>query len=253
MGVRRVAVNPVYAGLRSHNGVVAGKGKWDELVSEATWAEAVARMDDPERKRTGPRRRYLLTGGVLRCGKCGAVLRSKQHIDGKGNRTARYVCPSSNAQPPGCGGVSIKAEDVEQLVTEWVLAAVASDEFTKSLAAERGSSRKALAEVRALESRLDRLADMLGNGQMQVREWERASKSARAALEEARQLATIDTTAAAVGSWPQARRSAQGVARPRPRPPALHRPGAHRPRRGASGQRAQGRAQLQPLRREPCR
>lgn len=205
--LRRVAINPVYAGLRVHRGEVVGKGAWPALVPEEQWHRSVKLLDDRRDSRTSGRgrstaRTNLLTGGLIVCGKCGKRLWGKPHHKRGGERVAMYVCkPTTDPTYPGCGGVAIRADHVDQLVAARVIDLVESTSFAKALATRTGVDATAAAKVREIERALDDLADSFGEGRTTMREWERAKVRLNARLADARAQLTADTTDAAVGGY----------------------------------------------------
>ncbi|MFD4551403.1 recombinase family protein [Streptomyces sp. NPDC058466] len=75
--VRYLLQNERYAGLRSYGGSDYA-GKWDAIVSEDVWRQAVAVLTDGARKTSpGPARKWLLSG-IARCGVCGETVTSAQ-------------------------------------------------------------------------------------------------------------------------------------------------------------------------------
>lgn len=122
-GVRWVLKNPRYAGLRAHNGEIAGPAQWPPLVSEATYRAAVSLLDSAaaEFKPRGGRR--LLTG-IARCGVCDEPI----HVGGnKAGAAPVYRCPSGRH-------VTRRAVPVEEQVTAAVLARLNRSDFREALA-----------------------------------------------------------------------------------------------------------------------
>ncbi|WP_261622860.1 recombinase family protein [Nesterenkonia marinintestina] len=109
-GVRRVLLNPRYAGLAQHKGELTGtEAQWPALVPRETWEASVSKM---RHRRVGPghnRVKYLLST-VAECGVCGAGLRSKNRRD----KVRYYTCPS-------LGHVSRKADNLDEMVTRFIL------------------------------------------------------------------------------------------------------------------------------------
>jgi DNA invertase Pin-like site-specific DNA recombinase len=158
--LRHMLTSPRVAGYRTH----VGSGKrdkhatllnavWPALVDVGKWELACAVLNDPSRRTNTRQRRYLLTGGIARCGVegCGRPLVSRPR-----NGQPRYICSKDAG---GCGGISIMAgpfetevaNQVRALCAELVLPAV------ESPAAEDGGT------VAALTARLMRLEDMLAD------------------------------------------------------------------------------------------
>jgi DNA invertase Pin-like site-specific DNA recombinase len=198
--VRRIALNPRYIGRLVHKGEDVGPGDWDALVDEATWRRAGALLNADDRPKRRSSRRYLLTGGMLVCGTpgCGQPLRSKQHHARTG-MVPVYACrPKSQG---GCGGVTIRAEPVEQLVAERVIDIVESTRFAKALRTRGTGDRKAAAAVAKISAELDELEAAKESGAITLREYMRFRDGARARLVEAQERMASDTTEAATGRF----------------------------------------------------
>src|SRR6478752_7626054 len=88
--VRRLLINPRYAGLKVHRSKVIGKGDWTALIDEDRHRGLVAYLSDPSRiKNTSFERKYIGVGVYL-CGRCGGPMKTGQPH--KGRRTRYYVC-----------------------------------------------------------------------------------------------------------------------------------------------------------------
>lgn len=102
------------AGKRIHKGVVVGDAAWPQIIDEVTHKRIVATLRS--RSPVGRRGRtpWLMTG-LLTCGRildngkpCGAALVGNTDIGG----TRRYICRKAPGYH-GCGGLTIKAADLE--------------------------------------------------------------------------------------------------------------------------------------------
>ncbi len=150
--------SPRNAGLRSHNGVIVGKGTWEPLVDEETWQAAQTVM---ARNVHAPKsvRKHLLTG-VLRCGKAGC----DGHLSGNwvrqaGNKAAPrayalvYACKT-------CRGVSVRAEHVEPLLQVALVERLSRPDAAKLLRKttfNASEDRKLRTEERVLRAKLAQL------------------------------------------------------------------------------------------------
>lgn len=115
--LRRLLMSGRIAGWREHRGVLVAEAVWPAIVERAIIDRLRARLADPARRTSvADARRYLLSGGLLRCGMCLRPLRARPRVD----HVRRYVCPSG-PMFGGCGGIAILAEPLEDLVTERVL------------------------------------------------------------------------------------------------------------------------------------
>lgn len=117
--LRRVLQNPALAGIREFEGVPY-PAVWDAILTEDVSDRLRLHFSEPNRRTSfGTARSYLLTG-IVRCGRCGARLRSHRHKDCQ----RQYVCPPAAWSTDGCGRIARYADDIEELVTESVLIAL---------------------------------------------------------------------------------------------------------------------------------
>ena len=167
--------NPRLAGWSTYHGEVVGKGAWKAILTRRQSERVRSLLADPDRRTgDGTRRRYLLTG-LVRCGRCGARMRSR------GNGHARtYVCPWQPGQI-GCGRVSINVEDLEGVFLDRLYQRLDSDELPATL--QRGHLsdakwRKAQSAMNGAEARLRSMARDYSTGSLTRVEW----RAARPAL-----------------------------------------------------------------------
>lgn len=193
--VRRCVLNGKHAGLLMHDGREVGVGDWEPIVDEATWRRAVHVLNAPDRPKRRTARRYLLVGGLLRCGRCGAIMRSKPHRNRNGEQTPTYTCPPAKAG--GCGGASVTADRIEPLVTDAVLDLIESAAFLKALQQRSKSGAAPGESVSEVKARLSMLNRMLGQGAMSEAEYIEAKAEANEALAAAELRSVSDTKAGA--------------------------------------------------------
>jgi hypothetical protein len=194
--LRNMLLSARLSGQRSYHGEIVAKGDWEPILTPTETARLRALLTDPARLTRRTVRRYLLAGGLLVCGVCAAVLRSRPRVDG----TRRYICPNGPGLP-GCGGVAILAEPVEALITEAVLYRLDSPQLAAVMdgSAPTGDDpeRAMLAEDQA---QLEELATAYGERQITLKEYLAARKPIEARIERARRAIATDTgTAALVG------------------------------------------------------
>lgn len=148
------------AGLREHKGVVVAKGQWEPIIDEDLH-ERLVRALAPKRKLRKVRT-YPLTG-FLRCGKCGAPLKSL----GRENGGRSYACRKGPGLG-GCGGIRIQAQGVEDHVRDVVCGMLADPETRAALASigENSDDGQAslIEELRAVEAKRQRLVDLYTDG-----------------------------------------------------------------------------------------
>jgi site-specific DNA recombinase len=162
--LKKILASPRVAGLRSYKGEVVAKGAWPAVLDRQTWEQVCAVLSDPGRGASRPGRpaRWLLVGGLARCGydDCGAPLTVKPTTRGQ---SPRYVCDKSRPGRPGCGRIAVAAPKLEELVAEMVFArdwrhldpatARAHDRAEGDLATEKAAAEARLLEVGRLHAR----------------------------------------------------------------------------------------------------
>jgi DNA invertase Pin-like site-specific DNA recombinase len=161
--LKRVLIRARNAGFRDHKDVGLVKGKWPAILEEQDWRRIVAILTDPTRGRTGPPRRYLLSG-LLRCGKCGKRLVAGPKSIG---RSRSYWCMPA---PYGCGKISIVAGWVEEFVADEVIRTLQNPSRTDGEAKDEGDSQ-ALEELARDRAQLEELAGTYGRKEITLGEW----------------------------------------------------------------------------------
>lgn len=160
--VRQAVLAPTATGLRVYRGEVVGEGTWEAIIPrdmhtalklelDRSRVRVIQRSDGttwrPGRRR--PNRRYLLTGGLARCGKCGAALVAATVRGG-----SVYQCAKARG---GCNRLSIScAEEMEAFVLDAVREHVTSDKFRAEIVAgddQADERERLLDEARAIEAR----------------------------------------------------------------------------------------------------
>jgi len=189
--LKRMLLRPRLAGLREHHGVVVAEAVWPAIIDVETHERLVAAIGARTHTR-GPNRTYLLTGGVGRCGPCGAPLYARPKADGR----RCYVCASDHG---GCGKIRCLADPLEGYVVDMMLDRAAEGRFA-DLDAVPGGRATAMAEIADLRARKDQLAaDHYVTGDLSdARSFRAASDALDGRLASARaRLAAIDEATAA--------------------------------------------------------
>ena len=183
------------SGRREHHG---------QVVADAVWPGIISAADSDRLRGLGGRaavsappgrtpRRYLLTGGLLRCGLCGTPMTSRPRTDG----TRRYVCAAGPGFG-GCGRMATLAEPVEALVAEAVLQRLDTPALAAALADARQADAEAdrvHTELAADEALLDTLARDFAAHTISHREWMAARQPIQARIDSARRrLSRISPT-----------------------------------------------------------
>lgn len=184
--VRSMITRPTIAGLRIHRGEVVGAGNWEPIISPSMWRQVCAVLHGPvavkrsdgatyraARRRTRSGRRYLLTGGTARCGRCGAALVAQQRRSRAGERQPSYLCPPKSRG--GCSGIGISALDLEAHVSGLILAKLAEPDFLAAISTnDSGEQANIMDELAALEARSAELAGTWAVGDLPSTDWKAA-------------------------------------------------------------------------------
>jgi hypothetical protein len=158
---KRMVTSPRIAGLREHRGAVVGPAVWPGIITPAQREAIVAIVNDRARPRVAPTR-YLLTGGLARCGRCGAAMVARPNE----RKDRRYACAKEYG---GCNGTFHLAATLEDHVRDQVLDALsgpALDAMRKEASADDDDGLGA--ELAAVEARRREAVDAYGRGQMSL-------------------------------------------------------------------------------------
>ncbi len=186
--IRRLLLSARIAGLRAHHGVVVAEADWPAIITreEHEALRSVLMAPERDRRKEPARRKYLLTAGVARCGKCGAGLVARPND----RHDRRYICSRDRG---GCGGCFIMAEPLEDFMREAVTLVMAGPAFDRARQAVAVDSR-AGAELAAAERRLEQLADAYAEGQIGLEAYERGTAKLQARLAELRREAAAEAS-----------------------------------------------------------
>jgi hypothetical protein len=135
-------------------------------VPLATWEACRRILLDPERLKTYRASRYLLTGGLGRCGLCEAKLVARPKAD----KRRCYVCATGPGFV-GCGKIRCLADPLEELVVEAVLVALDGPGLRQAMQGQSTPASPVESELGATERRLEELASMWAAGEIERREW----------------------------------------------------------------------------------
>src|SRR3954469_11815229 len=153
--VKRLCVNPGYAGKRTHRGKVMGAASWPPILDESTHLALVAKLGDPARRSQRTSAVKHLLSGIAVCGVCGGRLRVQ-----KNRGFLAYLCVDGFH-------VSRRETDTDEYVTEVVLCRLArpdlADAFTDATDAKTAA---ALAEAREKRARLEGFYDTAAAGEL---------------------------------------------------------------------------------------
>jgi site-specific DNA recombinase len=192
--IRDLLLRPRYSGQREYRGEVVATATWPAIFSTTDAARLAAILRDPRRRTNRTVRRYLLSGGLLRCASCGTPLVARP-LHG----VRRYVCAKGPGLP-GCGQTCVVAIDIEQFLVDAVLARLTSPHLAAALsgASDDTDTAHALREIEEDEALLNQLADLFGRKEIRRQEWNSAKAPIAGRLAANRNLLSARTRSRAV-------------------------------------------------------
>lgn len=225
--VRSWLTNPTVAGKRVHKGVIVGDGNWPAILDEATWQACRAKLAAPRSVRradgtaypVGDRhtgysgRRYLLTGGLIACGVCGAAMvGSVKQLRGGAKRGGRdvayYLChPSKGGR--ACTGIML--EQTEEHVLDELWAELDKPGFLDAIVADGHAGRRdeISTELAGIDGQRAELAGLWGRKALSSDEWAAArealdgtERTLRAELDEKAAPPAVVSIEEARQAWP---------------------------------------------------
>lgn len=186
---RRVLLRPRNAGLMEHKGQVVGEAEWPAIIEAEKWRAVVRVLTDPKRRtNSGSSRRKWLGSGLYRCGVCGGPMRATMS---DGYRT--YRCPDNH--------VSRKLEEIDRYVEGVIVGVLRKSGIGPMLASSASVEVGPLeAKTAELRTRLNQLADLFADGQIDAEQLTAGTKSLTAELDSIRdQIAAAYQSTAFVG------------------------------------------------------
>jgi hypothetical protein len=182
--LKRMLMSARLSGQREYRGEIVATGDWQPILTPEETASLRAFLGNPERLTRRTVRRYLLSGGPLRCGLCGATLVARPRTDGR----RRYVCAKGPGLA-GCGRIAVLADELEELVTEAVLFRLDTPELAAALAGAAREDAATTAEQDSLaadQDQLNELATAYGGKQITFPEYLHARKPIETRIEGAK-------------------------------------------------------------------
>jgi DNA invertase Pin-like site-specific DNA recombinase len=164
-------------GRRSHEEIV-GLARWEPILSESRWRQTLDALNARtvkgadgkehmvERKKGAHARRWLLTGGLGTCGRCGSQLYAGTLVGPHYPAGYRaYECKRSRG---GCGGLSIgQAEQVDAWVHQQLIAYMATNPKLLPTIGDHNPERDRLEEDRRQARRtMDEADEMFAAGEI---------------------------------------------------------------------------------------
>jgi hypothetical protein len=93
--LKRLLVNPRYAGMRCYRGRVTGPGAWEAILDADTHAGLTAVLRDPSRGGAVSYERKYIGSHRYLCGICGAVMQRTRATHADGRSFSRYACTAA--------------------------------------------------------------------------------------------------------------------------------------------------------------
>jgi site-specific DNA recombinase len=152
--LKRMVLSPRVIGYRVYHGEGLVPNSLPEILESETHAALKKILNDDKRRtnRFYNKRYYLLSGGILKCWRCGAGLVARP----TGERKRSYVCmaPVPQPGPDGCrnGKLRIIAEPLEDHIAKMVMARyIESPALAQALADQGNAAADHKANLRRLE------------------------------------------------------------------------------------------------------
>lgn len=160
--VRRIALDPTYAGKRTHNKVEVGDATWPAIVAEDEHAALTARLTDPSRRTVDDWTPKHLGTGLFRCGKagCGGSMR---RVKARAQTTQREYHSYSCARNHCTARVMWR---VDELVREVVIARFERPDARDLFTPDDRERQAALKELKTLTDRLESFHQEAVNGNL---------------------------------------------------------------------------------------
>jgi site-specific DNA recombinase len=179
--VRNMLLRPTNAGLSAYRGEIVGKSTFPAIITEDQWRTVTAIVTNPDRRtQTDSRVRHLLAG-ILRCGTCGAAMKTSSRAQGRNAGTKFYYkCPTR-----GPGHAFQTAAPIEGLISNTVIARLDQPGHIARLSGPQNQDRQhALqSESVALRGRLDEAANSYADGLITAKQLESITSRVRDKLE----------------------------------------------------------------------
>lgn len=155
--IRRIALNPVYAGKRSHHGQIYD-GSWEPLVDLETWYAVRDLLTNPARRTSRPGRVRHMLSQIAGCAVCGSPMQVRLH-----RGYGEYWCHAGNH-------VWIPQAALDTYISDLMIARLGQPDLWPVLAeatddADRQAARDELAEA---EGRHKEMIRAMGTGKMTV-------------------------------------------------------------------------------------
>jgi site-specific DNA recombinase len=155
--LRRVLMNPTYAGLVTYGGNVVGTGEWETLWDADTHHGLIEFLKDKDRRPAVSFERKHVGSGIYRCGKCDDATPLYATVP-SGHHTLTYICRAK-------AHLGRSAAPLDTYVEKIVLGLLRRDDIARKLTTRDGVDTDALrAKRKALKAKKSQLATLLTDG-----------------------------------------------------------------------------------------
>lgn len=194
--LKRMLTSARIAGLRTHRGQVVGMAVWPGIITVEQHEAVCAILNDPSRRAQMPARRYLLTGGLARCGRCGAAMVARPND----RQARRYACTKVSG---GCNKTFHLAEALENYVRDAVFAALDGPALhAMRREAATGDDDGLATEIVALEDRRREAVDAYGRGALSLATFQASDRDLEKRLGQVRDAIASRSRSAFAGALP---------------------------------------------------
>jgi site-specific DNA recombinase len=188
--VRTLLMSPTVAGLRVHRKVIVGRGNWKPILAEDIWQAVRSKLSGTRTVTCANGqnftvteaalssktvRKYILTGGLARCGVCGAALVGcMKHFVQRRKASRPYLMCSRTAGGRACVGIQL--EPTEEHVADRLFAELDKPEFLEAVSSDDHARRRdqLTRALAGIDAQRTELAGMWAGGGMSTVEWQAA-------------------------------------------------------------------------------
>jgi site-specific DNA recombinase len=180
-GLRQVFTRPINAGLIEYKNRIVGKLRSDPIIDPDDHA-AVLAVIAARRPGRLPSGAYVCSGAVT-CGRCGKPLSGRPRINMKhypdGDVRREYWCNPTSGRG-GCGKIAVDQRALDAYAKELAIAVLADAELASSAeaaaVAEAAEAAVLDAEIAKAEDLRVKLADRLGQGELELDVFDAATR-----------------------------------------------------------------------------
>lgn len=162
---------------------ILGPGNWHAIITPEETARIRATLASPDR-RVGASSINLLSA-IAVCGKCGSGLVAGKNHHGPSDAKRRYYRCMPVPGHPERGGLSVSASGLEAVVSEAVIARLASTTLPAAPTEPGGAVADAMSRIMAARDRLEDLARDYGSGSLSRTEYHVGRVAAQNAVHDA--------------------------------------------------------------------